>query len=224
MKLETSQDLLNRVRARHDTSWYGLAALLSTHKNTVYNWKGGHTVVDRKFAPRIAELLDESAEYVLACLEADREQDAEVLKVWRRIAERFRSPASILLVCLGLMTVHGKASAADVSVELVGNVKPPLYTLCAIGRRARRRLAKLLSCLKALVAAPLIPLCARNRSTASVPRSWPPSVTCTSAPRGAGSAPGNARAGSSAWCVSVIAASWMTYTAPGLAGAWSAAS
>jgi hypothetical protein len=100
MKLETSQDLLNRVRAKHGASWYGLQKLLDVHKNTVYSWKGGHTIVDRKFAPRIAELLGESAEYVLACLEAEREQSAEVLKLWRRIAERFRSTASILLVGL----------------------------------------------------------------------------------------------------------------------------
>ena len=169
MKLETSQDLLNRVRARHDTSWYGLARLLSTQKNTVYNWKGGHTIIDRKFAPRIAELLDEPAEYVLACLEADREQDAEVLKVWRRIAERFRSPASILLVALGLMTVHGKASATAVSVELVGDCQATTLYIMRNWAHRRRQLSKLAAWLKALVAPPLNPPCAWNRSMASQP-------------------------------------------------------
>jgi len=111
MKLETSQELLNRLRALHGSSWYGLAALLHTHKNTVYNWKGGHTVVDRRFAPRIAELLEESPEYVLACLEAEREHDDQVLKVWHRIAARFRRPAIILLAVLGLSTVPRGAGA-----------------------------------------------------------------------------------------------------------------
>jgi len=123
MKLETSQDLLNRLRAKHGASWYGLQKLLDVHKNTVYSWKGGHTIVDRKFAPRIAELLDESAEYVLACLEAEREQSAEVLKVWRWIAERFRSTASILLVGLvgvGLGALPAqRVTAAELSAATI---------------------------------------------------------------------------------------------------------
>ena len=113
MKLETSQDLLNRVRAKQGASWYGLAKLLSTHPNTVYNWKGGHTVVDRKFAPRIAELLGESAEYVLACIEADREQDAEMQKVWERIAAKFRSHAASVLLASVLGLVVGNATKAE---------------------------------------------------------------------------------------------------------------
>ena len=122
MKLETSQDLLNRVRAKHGTSWYGLQKLLDVHKNTVYSWKGGHTSVDRKFAPRIAELLDESAEYVFLCLEADREQDIEVRKLLRGMAERFRSKvASVLLaglVLLGLAALPAQSvRAASPPVE-----------------------------------------------------------------------------------------------------------
>lgn len=140
MKLETSQDLLNRVRAKHHASWYGLAALLHTHKNTVYNWKGGHTVVDRKFAPRIAELLGESAEYVLACLEADREQDAEVLKVWEKIALKFRShAASVLLVSALMFGVGnaGKAEASEASPADAGS--PPMYVMSNYNISARFR-------------------------------------------------------------------------------------
>jgi len=167
MKLETSQDLLNRIRARHEASWYGLAELLGTHKNTVYNWKGGHTVVDRKFAPRIAELLDESAEYVLACLEADREQDPEVLKVWRRIAERFRSTATILLMALGLMTAHGRAGAPELDVVLAQELSnQQLIHYAQFAAWARRRLSKLCRCLglKSRSPGPLPPLWARIRS------------------------------------------------------------
>lgn len=101
MKLETSADLLERVRAKHGASWYRLAKMLPAHENTVYSWKAGHTIVDRKFAPRLAALLDEPAEYVLACLEHEKEQSAEVRKLWARIAAKFRShAASILLAVL----------------------------------------------------------------------------------------------------------------------------
>ncbi len=166
MKLETSQDLLNRVRAKHGSSWYGLARLLEVHKNTVYNWKGGHTALDRKFAPRIAELLDEPAEYVLACLEAEREQSADVLKLWRRIAERFRTPASILLVALGLFSAHEVRAAAVSDVVLARECQiDGLYIMRNWARR-RRGLAKLLRCLKSQLAPPLPPPWARIRSTA----------------------------------------------------------
>jgi len=130
MKLETSQDLLNRVREKHHASWYGLAKLLPAHENTVYSWKGGRTVVDRKFAPRIAELLGESAEYVLACLEADREQDAEVLKVWERIATKFRGHAASVLLVSMLMSGVGTAGKAEASQPYPAEGHASVCILC----------------------------------------------------------------------------------------------
>jgi len=128
MKLETSQDLLNRVRAKHHTTWYGLIRLMDVHKNTVYSWKGGHTVIDRKFVPKIAELLDEPEEYVLACLEADREQDAEMLKVWERIAAKFRSHAASILLASVLALVVGNAGKAEAAQPSpAGDVRGNVY-------------------------------------------------------------------------------------------------
>lgn len=112
MKLETSVELLERVRAAERVSWWKLSEVLDASASSVKNWKHGRTTVDRKFAPRIAELLDESPEYVLACLEADREQDAEVLKAWHRIAAKFRSSAaSILLAGVVLVGLERPISA-----------------------------------------------------------------------------------------------------------------
>lgn len=141
MKLETSQDLLNRVRAKHHASWYGLQKLLGTHKNTVYSWKGGHTVVDRKFAPRIAELLGESAEYVLACLEADRERDAEMLKVWERIGAKFRSHAASILLAIMLVFGVGSAGKAEAATSPTeGADCAPMYIMSNRWRRCLGRL------------------------------------------------------------------------------------
>jgi hypothetical protein len=115
MSLETSQQLLERLRAMKGTSWYGLSKLLGAHLNTVYSWKGGHTIVDRKFAPRLALLLDEPAEYVLACIEAERETDPEVKKVWQRIAAKFGSHAASILLATMLVSVVGSAGKAEAS-------------------------------------------------------------------------------------------------------------
>jgi transcriptional regulator with XRE-family HTH domain len=110
MKLETSQDLLLRVLKQHTWSWYRLAKELPAHENTVANWRHGRTIVDKKFAPRLADLLGEPAEYVLACLEADREEDAQLQEVWSRIAEKFRGHVASIL--LATMLVSGVGTAA----------------------------------------------------------------------------------------------------------------
>jgi plasmid maintenance system antidote protein VapI len=181
MALETSLDLLNRLRARHDdASWYRLAKIIEASESTVNNWKHGRSAIGREYVTRIAELLEEPAEYVLACVEHEREQDAGARKLWRRIAERFRSTASILLVGLALLTVAGKASAADVGVVLgwdLSNTQSIHYA--QFRAYLRRLLRKLMRCLdlglKSNCVAPLYRLCARirwKRSAASPPPSW----------------------------------------------------
>lgn len=144
MKLETSHDLLERLRAKYGSSWYGLATVLGAHEKTISNWKNGRTVVDRKFAPRIADLLEESPEYVLACLEAEREGDAEVRKLWQRIAAKFRSrAASILLTGLttALLTSPGKSQAFEHDAA-PADVRPQ-YIFCQIARKLGRWLRRL---------------------------------------------------------------------------------
>lgn len=116
MRLETSQELLERLRAQHNCSWYGLAHILGAHEKTIANWKNGRTVMDRKFATRVAELLEEPPEYVLACLEFEREQDAGARKLWRSIAAKFRShAASVLLLAIAgaLLSPPEKTSAFE---------------------------------------------------------------------------------------------------------------
>jgi hypothetical protein len=120
MKLETTRDLLERLRAKHASSWWGLSKIIPASESTVNNWKHGRSAIGREYVTRIAELLDEPAEYVLACVEHEREQDAGARKLWQRIAAKFRShAASILLgavVLVGLgrpISVEAHAPAAE---------------------------------------------------------------------------------------------------------------
>jgi plasmid maintenance system antidote protein VapI len=169
MKLETSQELLERIRAKYDLSWYGLIDLMQVHKNTVYSWKANHTTVDKRYVLRIAELLDDSPHYVLACLEAERDPDHA--KLWKEIAAKFRSnAASILLVALGLMTVPRESAASVFDVELVANCQTnSLYIM----RTWRRRWTKVRAWLKSRGAVPLLTRWATERSTAIRPSAWP---------------------------------------------------
>lgn len=99
MKLETSVELLERVRAKQGgVSWYRLQRMIPASETTVANWKKGRSTIDRKFVARIAELLDESPEYVLLCLEHERETSAELRKIWKRLASLITSRAASIVL------------------------------------------------------------------------------------------------------------------------------
>jgi len=122
MKPETSTELLERVRAKSGCSWWALPKVLGVSESTVKNWKRGRTIVDRRYAPRIAALLDEPAEYVLACLEAERESDPAVRRVLERIAAKFA--ASILLPAI-LTALLAKPGISRADAPLAVSSEPP---------------------------------------------------------------------------------------------------
>jgi transcriptional regulator with XRE-family HTH domain len=141
MKLETTQDLLERLRARFEgCSYYRLSKHLGISEPTIANWKHGRSGIGREHVTRVAEALGESAEYVLACVEYEREQDAGARKVWRRIAERFRSTASILLGAVVLVGL-GSPTRSEGYVAAAKD-EPPAYTYYGKSRRKLRRCLK----------------------------------------------------------------------------------
>ena len=113
MKLETSVELLERLRAAEKVSWWKLPRLLDASESTVKNWKRGRTTIDQRFVTRIAELLHERPEYVLACIEAERAQSPEMEKIWRGIAEKFRSHAASVLLAVMLVLGVGNAGKTE---------------------------------------------------------------------------------------------------------------
>lgn len=120
MKLETSLELLERMRvALGGVSYYRIAKVLQVRGSAVARWKAGKGGMARELAPRIAELLAESPEYILACLEHDREPSADVRRIWKRIAEAFRSKAAAIALTLiggwGLLSAGNPVSALQIS-------------------------------------------------------------------------------------------------------------
>ena len=53
MKLETSRDLLERLRAKHASSWWGLSKIIPASESTVNNWKHGRSAIGREYVTRI---------------------------------------------------------------------------------------------------------------------------------------------------------------------------
>jgi hypothetical protein len=137
-------------------SWYRLGRVLPASETTVANWKNGRTTIDRKFVTRIAELLEESPEYVLLCLEAEREQSVELRKLWRRIAERFRSTtASVLLTSVMLVSGVGSPTPAEAHERSVSSVAVDRDIHYAQLVRHSLGSRRLMRCLKTLAGLPL---------------------------------------------------------------------
>jgi hypothetical protein len=127
MRLETSQQLLERVRASlgENVSYYRVSKVIGATDGTIANWRHGRSGIGREHVTRVAELLNEAPEYVLACVEHEREQDAGAKKLWRRIAERFGShAASILLVgSLGLLVLAPAGSVGSSGADQARHVE-----------------------------------------------------------------------------------------------------
>lgn len=100
MRLENSQQLLERVRASlgSNVSYYRVSKAIGATDATIANWRHGRSGIGREYVTRVAELLNEAPEYILACVEHEREPDAGAKKLWRRIAEKFSSHAASILL------------------------------------------------------------------------------------------------------------------------------
>lgn len=102
----------------------------------------------RDVALRVAELLDEPAEYVIACIEHEREPSAGVRRIWKRIAEAFRSKAAALAITLiaplGLWPAPSPVQAQALTRELPQLSAGALYIMRRRSRRRARRWTDLL--------------------------------------------------------------------------------
>lgn len=137
MRLESSQELLERLRTAYDgASYYRVAKLIGCSEAAVAHWKHGRSGIGREYVTRVAELLDEAPEYILACVEHEREQDPGARKLWERIAEQFRTHAAIILLALMLVLGFGNPTPAEASDTHPGSgLRDNVY----YGKRRTRR-------------------------------------------------------------------------------------
>jgi len=186
----TSYRVIELVRAKISTphvtaSDTQVARAIGISRAAVSAYKVGRDIMTHDTLARAQTLLRLEPVDVgaLACdLLLERSRTDEERAIFKSLLALVRragtKAASILLVGLALLTVGGKASAADVCVGLVGNSQIPNLYIMRNWARRRRGLAKLLRCLKTLVAAPLLPPCAGNHWRGSPLRSWPLSAAC----------------------------------------------
>ena len=100
-------DLYEGVKALTDTgSAYAVAQYLGAARQSGCNWRDGRQTMDDRYAVKAAQALDWDADYVLACLAAERAaraDSADAAAVWRHVALRLATTASV--VFLGVYSV-----------------------------------------------------------------------------------------------------------------------
>lgn len=103
----TTQDLYNGIKSLiGKESPYSVAKYLGASTQTGYNWRDSINVMDDKYGLRAAHALGLDADHVLACLAAERAEragSAETAAVWRHVALRLATAASVTF--LGIYSV-----------------------------------------------------------------------------------------------------------------------
>lgn len=150
--MQTVDQLLNRVKSRHDIgSDYKLALFLGLKPNALNNYRHGKSLPDINACTKIAEALGIDPDLLIVQIEAQRAKTGEARAIWERMAARLQGGAvhSALLACLvalGFITTTPSAHAVvtDVSTSS-GSVYYVKLAMALFQRSISRRLGKLRS-------------------------------------------------------------------------------
>ena len=104
MQTLTTIELLDRLKAAKGLkSDYQLFKYLGWKQTTLSSYRIGRSRFGRAHAMRIADELALPREYVLACVELERETEPAARGAWQSIAQAFRGAATITLIACGAL-------------------------------------------------------------------------------------------------------------------------
>ncbi len=109
--MQTTREFIEAIRAKHDgCSYYRVTQILEVVPSAIRRWRSGQGGFANDVGLRVAKELNLSPAYVLACLESEREQSAEVRPVWAAIAKKFAGKSAGILVA-GFVALGGAHDA-----------------------------------------------------------------------------------------------------------------
>jgi len=117
--MDSTLELLEAVRRKHNSSYYGLQRILGVSKQAISRYRKRHGFFDDEVALTVADELGLPHAHVLAIVAAERTKSERVRKAWQRAAA---ATAAAVLVVLG--AEHG----AQV-LEYVSAAAPALYIM-----------------------------------------------------------------------------------------------
>jgi len=108
----TTEDTFKALQALTGTgSAYAVANMMGVSRVTAGYWRTGKVVIDDAHALKAATLLGWDADHVLACLAAERAARAgsdETAAVWRHVALRLATAASVVFLGVySVFLIHG---------------------------------------------------------------------------------------------------------------------
>ena len=131
--MHTTPELLDEIKKQFKFSDYRIGKALGASPQVVSNWRHGRNAMGPEYAVKVAELIDWPEAYVLACVEAERETNPDVLKVWRAIADAFPRSAAAVALTIGAATLAAGMNLASPEILAYFSLLAwPDYTLCAI--------------------------------------------------------------------------------------------
>ena len=140
--MHTTRELLDQVKQRHKIPSDGaLSRALGLSRQAISHHMHGRVFLGQDTALRVAELLDMSPDYVIACAEAERAQTDKTRRYWRDLAQRAGSIAAAVLVAVFVFPALAPESS-DLSNQINGLQTVSVERLCIMSSYA----AKLLLC------------------------------------------------------------------------------
>lgn len=117
--MEKTVDFLDGVKRRHGlTSDYQLSKRLRLTRSAISAYRNGDRALDENVALVVAQELQLSPAYVLACTAAERAKRPEVRTAWEKAA-RTLSRAATVLILLGMWQAFGLPGLSDASASAV---------------------------------------------------------------------------------------------------------
>lgn len=93
--MENTLDFVHRLQDHFNNhTIYGLSKRLGITRSTVQKWVRQTGSFDDTTAVRVADILEEKPEYIVACIHAERAKDQEVRKTWEKLAKLAKQAAT----------------------------------------------------------------------------------------------------------------------------------
>lgn len=121
-ELWTTHELLDRIKQQCNvTSNYAVANLLDVAVQTVDRYSKNLSHPNEEICERIATLLHEPPEYIIACIQVERSRSASAKKWWEAISRKLAAPAMVaaaLFIVPELLPDYGNASAEQFDLRI----------------------------------------------------------------------------------------------------------
>lgn len=123
----TTNEFLDQVKVRYGLkSDYALAGKLGITRSMVSGYRRGKSAFGDEMAVRVADLLELSPGYVLACIEAERSQIPAIRKAWEDLADlvkRHGAAAAVMLAVAPALALESAARLGRAAVCILCKVR-----------------------------------------------------------------------------------------------------